>query len=183
MISRLLRSVSFRARRQYVAAMLMLMGHALAAISRTDLRARQEVAGLPPDFVFEMTVPPAGPSLQIRHIKDGELIFLNKNTRVEQPDLSVRFKHIAHAFLVLSFQEKTAVAFARDRMLVDGDISYAVRLTRVIDRLEAFILPRFLASRAVKEYPAGLRLREKLTGALQIYRRVVLSLIKELSPL
>lgn len=183
MIPSLLRPAALKARRQYVATMFQVMGHALEAISRTDPEVRREVAGLPDDFVFEMTVLPKGPSLRIRHLGGGKLAYLTDPAPPPKIDLSIRFKHIAHAFLVLSFQEKTAIAFAHDRMLVDGDIGYAVRMTRVLNRLEAFILPGVIARRAVKEYPADLGLIDKLTGALRIYRRVALSLVKELSPL
>nr|MCS5560079.1 hypothetical protein [Marinobacter nauticus] len=93
-------------------------------------------------------------------------------------DLSIQFKHIAHAFLVLSFQEKTSVAFANDRMLVDGDVSYAVRMTRVLNRLESFILPRLIAERAVKEYPATIKLPEKLISAARIYLKVATQFVE-----
>ncbi len=73
---------------------------------------------------------------------------------------------------MLSFQEKTSVAFANDRMLVNGDISYAVRMTRILNRLEVFILPRLVASRAVKEYPKDLHLPEKVLSAARIYLKV-----------
>ena len=91
---------------------------------------------------------------------------------------SIKFKHLEHAFLVLSFQEKTSVAFANDRMLVDGDISYAVRMTRILNRLEAFILPKIVAERAVKAYPHNLQLPEKLISAARIYLKVATHFIK-----
>ncbi|WP_339799901.1 hypothetical protein [uncultured Marinobacter sp.] len=183
MIPSILRPAALIARRQYVATMFQVMGHALEAISRTDDKVRKEARELPLGFIFEMTVLPAGPSLRVKHLGDGELAYLAGDVAPETINLSIRFKHIAHAFLVLSFQEQTAVAFANDRMLVNGDISYAVRMTRILNRLESFILPKVIASRAVKEYPVDLPLFEKLTGALRIYRRVALSLVKELNPL
>ena len=64
------------------------------------------------------------------------------------------------------------MAYAHDRLLVDGDISYAIRMTRILNRLEAFILPKLVASRAVKEYPANLHLPEKLMAASRIYLKV-----------
>lgn len=57
-------------------------------------------------------------------------------------------------------------------MLVDGDVSYAVRMTRVLNRLESFILPKIIAKRAVKEYPENLHLPQKLISAAQIYLKV-----------
>lgn len=183
MIPSILRAAALKARRQYVTTMFQVMGHALEAISRTDDKVRKEARSLPAGFVFEMTVLPAGPALRVKHLGDGKLAYMTDDIAPERINLSIRFKHIAHAFLVLSFQEQTAIAFANDRMLVDGDIGYAIRMTRILNRLESFILPKVIASRAVKEYPLDLPLLEKMTGALRIYRRVALSLVKELSPL
>ncbi len=70
------------------------------------------------------------------------------------------------------------MAFANDRMLVDGDISYAVRMTRVLNRLESFILPKMVAERAVKEYPSDLHLPEKLISAARIYLKVATNFVE-----
>ncbi|SFR41873.1 hypothetical protein SAMN05216203_0127 [Marinobacter daqiaonensis] len=180
MLRKLSRSAALTARRRYVQTMFQVMGHALDAISRTDKKVLDEARLLPVGFVFEMTVLPAGPSLVVEHVGEGRLRYLGSSPPANV-DLSIRFKHIAHAFLVLSFQEKTAEAFANDRMLVDGDIGLAVRMTRILNRLEAIILPRLVASRAVKEYPADLGLFEKVPGAINIYRRVATGMIRDLT--
>ncbi len=88
------------------------------------------------------------------------------------------FKHLSHAFLVFSFQESTAQAFAHDRMIADGDISYAIRLVRCLNKMESLILPKMVAELAVKEYPTELGLKEKLTGAANIYLKVAQSYLK-----
>lgn len=161
-----------RARRLYVTLMFQIMGRALQAISEVDESVRREASALPAGLLFEMTVMPDGPRLVVEHTGNGYFRF--HGDRAPGPvTLSIRFKHIAHAFLVLSFQEKTAESFANDRMLVDGDISQAVRMTRILNRLEAFILPRLLARRAVKEYPRELHLPGKLVGASRIYLRIL----------
>ncbi len=179
MLNRLVRPAALRARRQYVQTMFRIMGHALEAISTTDPQVRDEARALPEGFVFEMTVLPGGPFLLVEHQGGGKLKYLGRK-RPERVHLSIRFKHIAHAFLVLSFQENTAIAFANDRMVVDGDIGFAVRMTRILNRLEATILPRLVAVRAVKEYPVDLGLFEKIPGAVRIYSRVAAGILKDL---
>ncbi len=171
MISRRIKPMARQARRLYVEVMFQVMGRALQAVSEVDPEARSEAKVLPEGFLFEMMVMPDGSRLIVEHMGNGRLYY--HGDRAPRPvDLSIQFKHVAHAFLVLSFQEKTSVAFANDRMLVDGDISYAIRMTRVLNRLEAFILPRLIASRAVKEYPANLNLPEKILSAARIYLKV-----------
>ncbi|MFW5823924.1 MAG: hypothetical protein ACOCVV_03045 [Marinobacter sp.] len=179
MFEALTRSAALGARRQYVSGMFRFMGHALEAISQFDEAVIDEARGLPKGLVFQMTVLPSGPSLALEHAGDGRLRYLG-HRHEGRVDLSIRFKHMAHAFLVLSFREKTVEAFANDRMVVDGDIGLAVRMTRILNRLESIILPRLIASRAVKEYPQDLGLLQKIPGALGVYRRVATGMIREL---
>src|SRR5690606_13796800 len=108
----------------------------------------------------------------------GQLRFLSGELP-RKPELSIQFKHLEHAFLVLTFQEGTARSFANDRMVVDGDVSYAVRMVRCLDRLETLILPKPVAKLALKEYPK-LPLLEKVLGGARVYRRLALNFYGEL---
>ncbi|MBS8241388.1 hypothetical protein DYI22_12870 [Marinobacter lipolyticus] len=177
MIAKRIQPMVFQARRLYVELMFQVMGRALQAVSEVDASVQNDARALPVGFLFEMMVMPYGSRLIVEHVGNGR--FHYHGTSAPRPvDLSIQFKHIAHAFLVLSFQEKTSVAFANDRMLVDGDISYAIRMTRVLNRLEAFILPKLVAQRAVKEYPANLHLPEKLVSAARIYLKVASNFVE-----
>lgn len=179
MFDNLTRAAALRARRHYVQAMFRFMGHALEAISQVDRKVMDDARLLPKGLTFQMMVLPSGPSLVLEHTGEGRLRYLGADYD-GRVDLSIRFKHMAHAFLVLSFQEKTTEAFANDRMVVDGDIGLAVRMTRILNRMESIILPRLIASRAVKQYPDDLGLLQKVPGAIGVYRRVIFSLIRDL---
>ena len=168
--------MALQARRLYVQIMMQVVGRSLQAISELDQEVKEETQALPDDFLFEMTVMPDGPALVIRKLADGQLRYV-AGPGPRTPDLSIKFKHIAHAFLVLSFQEKTSEAFANDRMLVNGDLGHALRMTRILNRLEAYILPKLLAERAVKDYPEDLKLPNKLIQGARIYLKVATSLI------
>lgn len=171
-----MRPLAQQGRRLYVQSMMQVVGRSLQAISQIDQNVKDEAAALPEGFLFEMTVIPKGPALVVtRHI-DGTLLYQGDKP-ARPPDLSIRFKHVAHAFLVLSFQEKTSQAFANDRMLVDGDLGHALRITRILNQLEAYILPKLLAERAVKNYPCDLKLPHKLIQGARIYLKVAGSLI------
>jgi|TARA_Y100000589_G_scaffold115043_2_gene109159 hypothetical protein len=177
MLLKRIQPMAYHARRLYVELMFQVMGRALQAVSEVDETVRREARALPAGLLFEMMVMPDGPRLVVEHTGDGHFLY-HGSQAPRAVDLSIQFKHIAHAFLVLSFREKTAVAFANDRMLVDGEISQAVRMTRVLNRLESFILPKLVAQRAVKEYPKELRLPEKLLSAARIYLRIVTHLFQ-----
>lgn len=162
----------------YVKLMFDVMGRAMEAASQIDPVFERELKALSPDFIFEMCVKPNGPGLVMQKQPDGTLKYLGEQ-KPKKPDLSIQFKHLAHAFLVLSFQESTARAFANDRMVVDGEIAHALKMVRCLNRLEAFILPKIIAERAIKRYPK-MTLQEKLAHGARIYSRVASNIIKPL---
>lgn len=53
-------------------------------------------------------------------------------------------------------------------MIADGDVSSAIRLVRCLNKMEALILPKLIASLAVKRYPAELTLK-KNSRVLKIF--------------
>jgi hypothetical protein len=161
--------------RTYVNLMMGVVGRGLVSTSRHDASVRREVSAFPAGYVFQMVVMPSGPAFSTEVQADGTLRLL-KNFQ-GKADLAVRFKHLSHAFLVLSFQEGTARAFANDRMYVDGDVSHAIRMVRCLSRMEVLILPKIIAERAVKRYPA-ISLGEKAGLAARIYARVALNFVK-----
>lgn len=144
--------------------------------SQVDEEVKQEVAKFPVGFVLSMNVFPHGPAFIAKVTPDHQLELLHSVEN--KPDLTITFKHLSHAFLVFSFQESTAQAFAHDRMIADGDVGYAIRLVRCLNKMEALILPKLLAELAVKQYPHELGLKEKLTGAAHIYLKLAQSYFK-----
>ncbi len=169
-------ALSRRLKTLYVALMMRVVGWGLRAMSQVDPVIRAEAAGFPEGTIIEMTVAPDGPGMVLERLPSGKLAYLG--TRPERrPDLSVRFKHLDLAFAVLSFTESTPTAFARARMVVDGDVSGGVRLVRCLYRLEALLLPKFIARRGMKRYPRDLSLGQKLGMNLRIYGRMAADLV------
>ena len=160
----------------YVKLMMDVIGRGLVMASQVDEEVKQEVAKFPVGFVLSMNVFPHGPAFIAKVTPDHQLELLHSVEN--KPDLTITFKHPSHAFLVFSFQESTAQAFAHDRMIADGDVGYAIRLVRCLNKMEALILPKLLAELAVKQYPHELGLKEKLTGAAHIYLKLAQSYFK-----
>lgn len=160
----------------YVKLMMDVIGRGLVMASQVDEEVKQEVAKFPVGFVLSMNVFPHGPAFIAKVTPDHQLELLHSVEN--KPDLTITFKHLSHAFLVFSFQESTAQAFAHDRMIADGDVGYAIRLVRCLNKMEALILPKLLAELAVKQYPHELSLKEKLTGAAHIYLKLAQSYFK-----
>lgn len=169
------RALSPLAQAAYVNLMMNVIGRGLVAISQTDREVHHELAVFPAGYTIQMRVIPNGPVFTVEVQPDGTLKLLKDFTG--RATLGVFFKHMAHAFLVFSFQEGTARAFANDRMFVDGEISHAIRLVRCLNRMETLILPKFVAERAIKRYP-DIRAGEKIGLATRIYGRLITNLIR-----
>ncbi len=139
--------------------MLPLLGALLEAGSEVDPVVQREVASLPEDLVFGMSV--FGSDACLRMTRQGGRFVQLAPASAKRPTLDIVFKHVGVAFLVVSFQESTALAFARGRLVVHGDTALAMRITRCLDRMEAITLPGVVAERALKSVPfipAGERL-------------------------
>ncbi|MFW2078201.1 hypothetical protein ACG94X_10825 [Acinetobacter sp. ULE_I010] len=160
----------------YVKLMMDVIGRGLVMASQVDDEIKHEVSKFPVGFTLSMKVFPNGAAF-IARVNAKQNLELVKATTTK-PDLTITFKHLHHAFLVFSFQESTAQAFANDRMIADGDVSHAIRLVRCLNKMEALILPKLVAELAVKEYPQELTLKEKLAGAANIYLKVAQSYLK-----
>lgn len=160
----------------YVKLMMDVIGRGLVMASQVDPEIQQEVAQFPVGFVLSMNVFPNGAAFIAEVTPDHQLRLVE--AAQQKPDLTITFKHQHHAFLVFSFQESTSQAFANDRMIADGDVSYAIRLVRCLNKMEALILPKMVAQLAVKEYPSELTLKEKIMEASNIYFKVAQSYLK-----
>jgi hypothetical protein len=172
-----IKPVLTKAKKLYVETMMQVIGRALQAISQVDNVIKKDAQPLPTGFIVQMKVLPRGSAFCIQKQADGTLKYLGAEAD-RKPDLCIAFKHVTHAFLVFAFQESTSMAFAHDRMVVDGEIGYALAVTRILNRLESFILPKLLAERALKAYPANLQLPEKLIHGARIYLQLATNLVK-----
>lgn len=162
--------------RAYVYLMMDIIGRGLVTSSQVDPVIQAEAQGFPQNYTLCMTIFPHGPQFVLK-VNQQQQFELCPNFQ-GKADLTITFKHIKHAFLVFSFQESTAQAFANDRMIADGEIAHAIRLVRCLNQMEALILPKAIARLAVKAYPQQLGLKEKISSATQIYLKVVQSYLK-----
>jgi aldehyde:ferredoxin oxidoreductase len=162
-----------RIKRLYLSIMLWFVGRAIQAAARVDRQVRAEFNAMPDGFTFAVDVAPSGPAMVVGKDKTGRVKYLGATTIHRIIDLRMTIKNIEAAMLLFTFQEPTVVAVARDRLIVDGDISAACAVVRILDMVEVFLLPKMLASLAVRRYPQW-SLLKKLKGRVMIYLRTLM---------
>jgi aldehyde:ferredoxin oxidoreductase len=159
-------------KKDYVAVMMWFMGRAIQAAAAVDRAVEKEFAGLPDGFVFALSVMPNGPHMIIGKDKRGFARYRGWDPEGKKIDLDMKIKNIEAALLIFTFQESTALATTRDRLVVDGDVAHACAVVRILDIVEVYLLPKIIAKLAVKRYP-GWPFRRKYLGRVLIYVRSI----------
>jgi aldehyde:ferredoxin oxidoreductase len=159
-------------KRTYLAIMLWFVGRAIQAAARVDREVRKAFDTFPAGFTFALAVAPDGPGMVVGRDNAGKVRYLGADPGERYVDLKLTIKNIEAAILLFTFQESTVTAVARDRLIVEGDIPAACTVVRILDMVEVFLLPRLLASLAVRRYPQWPILR-KYAGRVLIYLRAV----------
>jgi hypothetical protein len=159
----------------YVALMLWFVGRAIEAAVRVDEAVKAEFDSLPPGFTFSLGVMPQGPTMIVGKDDRGVVRYRGWNQEGHKIDLQMKIKNLEGAILMFTFQESTAVATARNRLIVDGEVPAACAIVRVLDIVEVYLLPKVIAKLAVKRYPDWL-FGEKVWNRIRIYAGAILGL-------
>ncbi len=159
-------------KRDYVAIMMWFMGRAIQAAAAVDRAVKKEFMDMPNGFTFALCVMPNGPYMIVRKDQKGSVRYRGWNPEGKTIGLQMKIKNIEAAMLLFTFQESTALASARDRLVVDGEVAYACSIVRILDTVEVYLLPKIIARLAVKRYPAW-SFGRKYLGRVLIYIRTI----------
>jgi hypothetical protein len=120
-----------------------------------------------------MNVWPDGPRMALRKTENDAWQLLRVNRYFGPVDLEIQFKSTIDACIVFTFKEHTARAFASNRMVVKGDLPFSLAVVRSLSLLEQYLLPQFLAKRAVKRLQP-IPFFKKQLRRLILYTRILL---------
>lgn len=158
--------------RIYLAVMLWFVGKAIQAASRVDKEVQKEFRAMPDNYTFSLGAFPQGPYMVVGKDDKGKVRYLGGNIKKHPPDLEMTLKSMGNLFLLLSFQESTPTANSRDRMIVSGDVPQACAAVRILDIVQVYLLPKFIARLAIKRYPRWSLKRHTFDRTLVLIRTV-----------
>ncbi len=163
-------------KRVYIAVMLFFVGRAIQAAARTDKVVMKEFEQLPEGFTFSLGVLPYGPYMVVGKDEKGLARYLGGKPEGKKLNLKMGIKNVEDAMLVFTFQESTALSFAHGRFIVDGDLTVSLAVVRILDLVEVYLLPKIIASLAVKRYPKWSEMSpvRKHVNRVIIYTRALL---------
>lgn len=141
---------------------LFVLGRALQSLSRLDPLIRHEVQTWPEGFTLMMRIRPDGGSMAVTRLPGGSLGYLGANFDESKADVVIYMKSIECAFAMLSGQLGIDTAYAQHAMCARGDLSNTVSVVRVLNIVEAYLFPAFMARRLMKRLPPIPFLRKQL---------------------
>lgn len=136
-----------------IRVVLFILGRSLQSLSKNDPEIRAEVTAWPEALTLMMSVLPDCGAMAVQNVGDGRLRYLGAQLPEEQADIVINIQNIEAGFRLLTGQVGTDVAYAQHNIAVRGDISQTISITRVLNRVETYLFPAFIARRLMKRLP------------------------------
>jgi hypothetical protein len=133
--------------------MLFALGRAMQSLSNSDPLIQRKVRAWPENFSLVLAVPPKGCQMSVRSVGDGRLRSMGKRIKPEDADVAIRVKSVHSGFRMLTGQLGPDAAYAQHAMTARGDLSYTVSVVRVLNTVEAYLFPSFIAKHLMKSLP------------------------------
>ena len=154
------RKRSLAGKKAFCAVILYFLSHGLDLLGKKDERVKEELDTWEEGFTWGIDMGEGAPSLFMEKTEKGLSRFHGEPSDV---DLKITFKSVDSAFLVLSGQVGVAGAYARHGFVLKGDIARAMSVVRCMDLAEAYLFPKLISKKILKEVP------EKGMGLLRTY--------------
>ena len=158
---------SLTGKKIFSAVILHFLFYGLRVLEKKDERVRLEAAEWEDGFTFGIGMGAHAPALYMKKTENGLLRLSSRNTSPDKMDLMIQFKSVETAFQVMSGQVGVAGSYARHGFTLKGDIARAMSIVRCVDLAEAYLFPKLISRRILKEVP------EKKMGLFHTYVSVM----------
>lgn len=125
---------------------LSLLGRSFIVLKDKDSRVEKELAYLPDNFNTAIAVEKNGPYIVLKK-EDSELKYCGYHSSPKNIDLKLYFKDEEFAYQVLAAKEGIRQAFSEHKLIVEGDLEYAVSVIYILELVEAYIMSDDFAER------------------------------------
>ena len=129
--------------KKVVGMMLSVLARALKVCRSLDPMVSGEIDTFPEDFVFILGIYGS------RH----PVILQNRSRGISRSDpqrvLEVRFKSVEAGWRMVTGQISAEGAWARHDLLINGEITQAMRFLRCIQRAQAYLIPAGMANQVL----------------------------------
>ncbi|MFW6229363.1 MAG: hypothetical protein ACOC4L_00070 [Halanaerobium sp.] len=127
---------------------LSLLGRSFVVLKNKDSRVKKELLYLPAKFNMAIAVEKNGPFIVLKK-EESELKYCGYHSSPQNIDLKLYFKDEEFAYQVLAAKEGIRQAFSEHKLIVEGDLEYAVSLIYILELVEAYIMSDDFAERVL----------------------------------
>jgi len=118
---------------------LSLIGRSSTILTDIEPRIKKELSYLPDDFTAAVAVEKDGLYIVIK--KSGDKIkYYGYHSYPENIDLKLYFKDEEFAYQVLAAKEGIRQAFSEHKVILEGDLEYAVSFIYILETVEFYIM-------------------------------------------
>lgn len=130
---------------------LEVLYRGIRVLSKTDTRVHQELQDLPEGQTVRFAVAADEKAPALSFTVTGGTI--RKAEKIAVPDVNIVFKNEKMAFRVFTGRMGIAGAYAAHAFVLKGNINETMGVVRIIDLVEGYLFPKFIAKHILKEIP------------------------------
>jgi len=137
-------------KRIYVKITFWFLGRIFTFLHKIDPEVEKYWQKIENAQTFGFFIEPSGPCLLIERVNRK---IKTSSKCIENADILFIFKTLNSAFEVFTAQKSTIRSYAENRILIKGDIGEVMWFMRIVDRVEFYLFPRFIAKKVIKKPP------------------------------
>ncbi|MGE5370659.1 MAG: hypothetical protein ACM3QZ_01610 [Solirubrobacterales bacterium] len=145
---------------------LFVLGRGFQSIAKTDPYVMKEVESWPEGFKIKMEILPKGPTMAMQKV-NGRVKYLGLKNM--DTDLAISFKNVDAAFALFTVQKNTYQAWTEFRMMIRGDLTYALSFVRALNIAEHYLFTWPIAQFILKRKPPMASYANLFLGRLRAY--------------
>lgn len=134
-------------KRFFITVMLFLLFRALRACQQLDSRVRQELQSLPEGIAILLGLEDYEGG--VAFVREGDSLrriwSIPENHQAGK--LEIRFKTLGAAIRLVCGKESVPQSYARNNIILAGELRWGMTLVRCIERVENYIFPAFISRR------------------------------------
>ena len=129
---------------------LSFLYRGIKVLNKKDSQMASEIKNLPPNYKVKIETDLSNSLFWGVEFNNGQVIKLKPKQNARY-DLIIKFKHKNLAFKVLMGQKSISQAYCEHYFQLFGNIYDAMAFTRVLERVEGYLFPKFINKKILKE--------------------------------
>lgn len=151
-----------------ISTILWFLGRGIQSCTRFDESVKKEAQSFDEGFRIMFKVWNSEQTMIVE--KKGDRLYHIPKNKGQEADMTIYFKSIEAALMLLTGQIGIAQAYAEHRILLKGDIMLGMSFIRIINIVEAYLFPKFWAKRILKAFP------DKSSNSIIVYLGLILGI-------